>query len=446
MTPIVETPYHVSSTFKTLVRSLPLGSNRVLPVGVEAKKTGLFYGYIIVIAGFVLMAIGFGLSQSFGVFLKPMSADFGWSRAMTSGAFSVSMFMLGFLFIVSGRLTDRFGPRPVVTVCSICFGLGYWLLSRVTSLWHFYIIYGLMVSIGMSGTFVPLTTTVTRWFVKRRGLMTGLLLSGVGAGAVFAPPVLNWLISVYGWRTAFVIVGGSSLVIMVAASQFLKRDPSVMGELPYGENATREKKQIDTSGLGLREAYRTWQFSVLFVVFLLFGVGIWAVTAHIVPHATDIGIQPAAAANIMIMLGIGNIIGRVAIGNLADRVGNKRALLVGMGVMLFSLLWLIMARSLWTFYAVAFIFGFSSGGGGVTMSPLTAEHFGLKSYGVNLATINCAWLAGGAVGPVLGGYIFDIVHKYYLSFAIDAALIAVAILMTAILRVRQPTALTRQDS
>ena len=164
----------------------------------ESKKPRFFYGYVIIIVGFFVMALMWGTTLNFGLFLKPMSAEFGWTRATTSAPFSLSMFLFGILGMVTGRLNDRFGPRIVVTVCGLFLGVAFLLMSQISALWQLYLFYGVMIAIGTSGSFVPLASTVARWFARRRGLMTGLVLSGYGAGAMIGPPVASWLISSYG--------------------------------------------------------------------------------------------------------------------------------------------------------------------------------------------------------------------------------------------------------
>ena len=163
-------------------------------------KPQRFYGYIVVVAAFFIMVLMFGIFDTFGVFFKPLLTDFGWTRAVTSGAFSLYWIIQGLLAIVVGRVNDRFGPRVVITFCGFIFGLGYLLMSQVSALWQLYLFYGVMIGTGMSGAFVPLTSTVARWFVKRRSMMTGIVVAGIGIGGLIAPPVANWLISIYDWR------------------------------------------------------------------------------------------------------------------------------------------------------------------------------------------------------------------------------------------------------
>ena len=133
------------------------------------KNPRLFYGYIIVFAAFLIMAFTWGTILSYGVFFKPLSAEFGWTRAATSGAYSLVFLLNGALSILVGRLSDRFGPRIMITTCGLLLASGYLLMSQVSTIWQLYLFYGI-VGIGSSGSYVPAISAVTRWFVKRMTL------------------------------------------------------------------------------------------------------------------------------------------------------------------------------------------------------------------------------------------------------------------------------------
>ena len=399
------------------------------------EKPGFFYGYIIVLVGFLVMTIIWAAIQSFGVFLKPMSAEFGWTRAMTAGSYSLAMFLLGFFFIMTGRLNDRFGPRIVVTVCGFCLGLGYLLVSQISALWQLYLLYGVMVAIGASGGFVPLASTVARWFVRRRGLMTGIVLSGLGAGAVIGPPIASWLISNHGWRTSYFIIGGVTLVALVLIAQPLRRDPAQVGQLPYGYNAEgTEVSGLETGGYSPREAVRTKQFWMLGFMYLCWGISQMSVTVHIVPHATDLEIPAMVAANILAVAGGASIVGRIGLSSFSDRIGNKPSLIISFVFLSASLLWVQLAGELWTFYVFAVLFGIGFGGIGAIISPVVAELFGLRAHGAVLGTITLSWAVGSAVGPIVAGRVFDTVGSYSSAFMVFAALNIAALIVATRLK------------
>jgi MFS family permease len=184
------------------------------------------------------MAIAmWGARFSFGVFFSPVLEEFGWTRAATSGGFSLTWAFTGLLSIVVGRLNDKFGPRLIMTIAGFVVGLGYLFMSQLSSIWQLYLFYGL-ISIGMSAVLVPTLSTVARWFVKMRAFMTGVVLAGTGIALMVIVPAANQAILNYGWRTVYMIVGSVVIVVVVIAAQFLRRDPYQVGKLPYGYDGT----------------------------------------------------------------------------------------------------------------------------------------------------------------------------------------------------------------
>jgi len=402
----------------------------------ENREHKFFYGYVVVAAAFIVMTICSGLMYSFGVFFKPLLAEFGWTRAMTSGAFSLHVVLHGFLYIFTGRLNDRFGPRLVMTFCAFFYGLGYILMSQIGSIWQLYLFYGVIVAIGMSGAFVPMISTVSRWFVKRRGLMTSIVATGVGFGTLIMPPIANQLIFSYGWRNCFIIVGSSALVILLLVAQFLRRDPSQKGQLPYGQGgATQQSLGLVAEGYSPDKAIQTRQFWLLCTMFFFsYGVPFFSIMAHISLHAIDMGISATSAANILAIIGGLSIAGRLTMGITADRIGNKISIIITIILMSIALFWLLAAKELWMFYLFAAILGFAYGGLVTLMSPMVAELFGLTSHGVILGIIIFIGTVGGAIGPVLAGSISDITGSYQLAFLINAVVSIIGLILVSQLR------------
>lgn len=406
-----------------IVRSPPVARN-------------FFYGYIVVLSALIIMLVSFGTLYAYGVFFTPMLTELNWTRAMTSGAFSLCMLVQGLLAVLTGGITDRLGSRLVMTVCGLLLGLGYLLMSQISVLWQLYLFYGVITGIGMSGAWVPLMSTVARWFTKRRTMMSGIVLSGTGVGTLIVPPVASWLISIYDWRISFIIIGSVVLVIIILAAQFLRRDPAQMGQEPFGEDASESEWQLlkaRTAGFSLKEAVCTRQFWIVLGMFFFFGFCMFSITVHIVPHAIGMGIPATSAANILAAMGITVIVGRVALGSVADRIGDRNAFIIGFILMLACLLWLIFASQMWMFYLFAAVFGFAHGGMGASESPLVAGLFGLRSHGLILGAFGLGLTSGAAVGPLLAGYIFDVTGSYHVSFLIFAAAAAFGVILSVIL-------------
>jgi MFS family permease len=347
------------------------------------------------------------------------------------------MFLAGIMAIGMGRLTDRIGPRLVLTSSGLFLSMGYLLLTRINAVWQLYLFFGVIVAIGMSAIIIPLLSTVAKWFVKKRGFMSGVVTTGAGIGTVIMPPLASFIILNYGWRTSFMIIGLSVLsVIMVA--QFFKPEPRQLGLSPCGEEEVKQES-VNTciSGLSLWESVRTRQYWMLSAMYFGFGFSLNAVLVHIVPHAIELGIDPISAANILSFIGGVSIIGRLAGGSAGDRIGSKVTILLCFILMSISLSFLMIATEFWMLSLFAAVFGLCFGGLLTLLSLITADLFGLKSHGVIFACINFSFTAGSAVGPILAGYIFDITTSYFLAFLSCASLSFVSLVINVFLR---PTA------
>jgi len=401
----------------------------------SSAEQRIFYGYVIVVSAFCILVVIFGTRFAFGVFFNPILVEFGWTRAMTSGAFSLSVVMEGLLAIAMGGLTDRIGPRIVLTLCGLFVGLGYLLMSLVGSVVQLYLIYGVLIGIGMGGAIVPLVSTVARWFVGKRGMMTGIVLAGTAFGSFVAPPVANWLISAYDWRISYRILGGIVLIVVVLAAQFLKCDPCSIGRLPYGKKEIGEpESELRTNGFSLREAFHTRQFWLSCAQLVCFGCCFFTIMVHIVPHAIDLGISAASAANILATIGVLIIVGKVVLGSAADRIGNKKTIIIAYILMLAALLWLVPALEVWMLYLFAIVFGLAEGAHAPSQSPLAAGLFGLRSHGLILGFMTFSYTMGGAIGPFLAGHISDVTGRYQMAFLLCAAISIVGLILTTLLK------------
>ena len=385
-------------------------------------KNQFFYGYIMVAIAFLIMVVMYITRSAFGVFFKPMLTDFNWTRALTSGALSLSMVVQGSLAIIMGGLNDRLGSRLVVTLCSLVVVAGCLLMSQINAVWHLYLFYGLLIGIGMSGCLVPLLSTIARWFVKRRNVMSGIVVSGLGVGSLIAPLVANWLISIYDWRLSYVMLAILILIVGTLPAQFLKRAPARAPQVIGNDQKNMQwVSKEEAKKPPLRETIRTRQFWMLDLLFFCLGFSYLAITVHIVPHITDLGISATNAANILAAIGGVSVLGNVASGPIADKIGNRYVCLIGFFVMAVAALWLIWATEIWIFYLFAIIYGFAFGGCTTAESPLVAELFGLRSHGLLLGVVSCSFTIGAAIGPLLTGYIFDVTNSYEIAFLLCAA-------------------------
>ncbi|MBA7706208.1 putative MFS-type transporter YhjX [subsurface metagenome] len=285
----------------------------------------------------------------------------------------------------------------------------------------------------MGGAFVPLMSTVARWFVKRRSMMTGIVVAGVGMGSLIAPPVASRLIATYDWRLSYIILGSIVLVVVVLAAQLLRRDPTQIGQMPYGENEGEEPGlKFETRAFPLREAAHMRQFWVVFAIFCCSGFCRYSIIVHIVPHATELGISASSAANILATIGGLSIVGRMVLGTIADRFGNKQVFIISFILMLMALLWLTPAIEAWMLYLFAAVFGLALGASAAA-SPLVAELFGLSSHGLILGIMSLGLTIGAAMGSFMAGYIFDVAGSYQVAFLVCAAISVFGLILAALL-------------
>lgn len=384
----------------------------------DTSGTESGYAYVIVGCAFALMAVMWMSFYSFGIFFKPILSEFGWSRAVTAGAFSLCSLIQGVLAIAMGGLTDRFGPRAVMMLCGVLLAAGYLLMSQVHSLWHLYLFFSVILGVGMGGSFAPLMTLTARWFIKKRGMMTGIVAAGTGVGVLAGPPVAEMLFSRYGWRISYVVLGTIVLVIMVLGAQFLKSAPGHIraagGEEGEGEN--KQGRGVQQEGSSLHDALRSGKFWAVFSMIFCLGFCAFAVMVHIAPHITDVGFSRQTAAQIMVAIGVVCIAGRVVFGKTLDRTGSRKGFMIGFATMALSLFLVVFSASLPMIYLFAILFGFAFGACVTCESPLVADLFGLRSHGVLLGIVACGFTAGGALGPFIAGYIFDAAGHYRMAF------------------------------
>lgn len=399
-------------------------------------RSRYFYGYNIVAAGFITQAVCIGAMFTYGLFFKELEQAFGWSRAVLSGASSLAFLVMGAMGFVAGTLNDRIGPRIILTLSGISLGLGYALMSRMQLPWQLYLLYGLFVGIGFSTHDVITLSTVARWFHRKRGMMSGVVKVGTGAGQLVVPMLVAALIAQAGWRQAYLYIGVLTMGALVAAAQLMKRDPVDSGLRPDGDHPMDpdQKQAATVPSLTLGEAARTLPFWNLCIAeFMIFSCMLTTIV-HIVPHARDKGLDPAVAAAVLSTIGGVSMLGRITMGTANDRIGGKKSLIIGFLILITALLWLQVANSAWMLFLFAVMYGFTHGALFTVMSPTIAEYFGTEFHGQIFGMVLFCGTLGGSVGPLLAGFIFDLTGAYRAAFIVLTLMALMGLVLIALLK------------
>ena len=399
-------------------------------------RPGLFYGYKIVAACFVIQMVSIGAMFTYGIFFKEFQVEFGWSRATISGASSLAFLIMGALAILAGRLNDVIGPRLIIVASGISLGIGYLLMSFLQTPWQLYLLYGLLVGIGFSTHDVITLSTVARWFVKRRGMMSGIVKVGTGFGQLLLPLIATALIAEYGWRNSYLIIGAVVLVILVVVAQVLHRDPQGVGLRPDGDSnepcgSETVSKELSVT---LQRAAGTRQFWTICLVEFAIFFCLFTVIVHIVPHTMDMGLSRVTAAGVLSTIGGVSMLGRFVMGTANYKIGGKRSLIICFVMLLSSIICLLVATEASMLFLFAVIYGFAHGAFFTVVSPMVAELFGTGSHGVLFGIILFCGTIGGAAGPLLAGHTFDVTGSYLFAFIVLALLTLVGLIMITLLQ------------
>jgi len=391
----------------------------------------IFYGWWIVLATNIICMIGYGTwLYSFGVFFKPMAAEFGWTRAMTAGAYSLRSIEGGIASPVVGWAVDKYGSRGVIVVGAIISGLSFVLMPTIDSLHGFYLIYGVLLSAGMSAMlYLPAWSAIAKWFRRRLSMAMALLASGAGFGGVICAPTAAYLITLYGWRTAFIVMGVVIWVIVIPLAFVVKDSPEEMGLLPDGDppigNGTDNggdnaqgplSDGLPESDYTLKQALSSATFWMLALAFFFQGLSHSTVIVHTVPALTDAGIPVEKAAFSIGLLTLVSVIGRLSFGFLGDYFPKRFLFMATYSMMGCGVLVLMNAREMSMVYLFILLFGIGFGGNVPLMPAFRTEIFGRTSLGKIQGVMNPISMIAGATGPVLTGYIFDTTGSYTTSF------------------------------
>jgi MFS family permease len=383
----------------------------------------------VVAAAFAVTLVGFGSAYTFSAFVESLQKEFAASRGSVSLVFSLAGFLYFGLGIVSGPLADRWGSRSLAVVGMILIGLGLVLASAARSLTEVYVAYGLGVGLGVGCSYVPALGAVQRWFVRRRGLASGLAVSGIGVGTLVMPPLASSLIEALGWRGAYLVLGGLAAIAGTAMAILIVSDPRDRGLGPDGDPPQAGVQPVRPAGNSVSEAIRSRRFIGLYAACLLCSFGVFVPFAHLAPYALDHGVARSSAVLLLAVIGVGSTAGRFVLGGLADRLGRRLSLLaMFVGMALAMVIWAI-STSFWPLAAFAFAYGVFYGGWVALLPALVMDDFGGRNVSGIIGILYTSVAFGTLVGPSVAGFTFDLTRSYTLPIlaSVCANLIAAGI-------------------
>ena len=392
-------------------------------------RSGIFPGWFVVAGAFSVLFVAYGAQYSFGIFLAALLDEFRWSRASVAGVFSIYAFVYPLIGSIAGQLTDRLGPRLVISAGGVLLGGAMIGMAFVTQLWQPYLLYGLVAGLGMSAAYVPCNATVVRWFVERRGLAVGVAMCGASAGTFVLPLVAQQLVGAFGWRTAYVSFGVAILLGLLVIAPLMRRDPESLGLTPDGRPPRPRAVGADPASWPLSRAIRSAPFWVLAGTFGVSWIPVFIPLVHLVPFARDLGFAPMTAAWVVSSLGAGAVAGRLVMGPLSDRVGRRLALRVALAIEVLSCLGFLATQDLTMLLAASALYGFGYAAVSTLFPALVSDYFGRAHAGAIVGALFAIAGSMGGVGPWIAGTLYDATGGYGSTWIMCTALNALGLVV-----------------
>jgi MFS family permease len=392
----------------------------------------MFYGWTLVAVGFVVTCIGMGAMMSLSIFLQPLSQAMGWSRAGISAAGLLNFLGMGLGSFVWGAMSDRFGTRAVVISGGVLLGGGLVAASQANTLLQFQLCFGVLVGLAIGSFYAPLTALTTKWFTENRSLAVALVSAGMGLGSTVLGPLVRGLITSYDWRVAMIVVGNIAWLVIIPAA-LLVREPARAAGLSSAGAGIPAGPELTAA-----QAFRTPQFAAVAITHFCCCAAHSGPIFHMVSNAMDHGISAMTAATVFGVAGIGSLGGKILCGLIADRIGAKRMILIGLTAQATAIALYTLIGSAAAFYALALGFGFSYGGVMPLYAIVVREYFGAKIMGTVFGALGAVATLGMAIGPVAGGFFYDSFGSYFWLFAGSAGIGLGAVAIAATFRPPQP--------
>lgn len=407
------------------------------------QRTGLFYGWVVVAAIFVIVVLSAGIFMSFGVFLNPLLQAFGWTRGTVSLAYSIFMIVGGLCTLLVGAMLDRYSVRLILLVGGLIHALGIMLTATTRELWQLYVFYGVLASMGRSTFNISYVTLVNRWFHEKRGIAMGFIMSGQGMGPFLFSPFATYLIVTYNWETAFFVIGVIMAIGLVLACLFIRNTPEEMGLHPLGApfqphaaGSRPVAAAASAPSMSSRprhiwgEVVRSEPFWLLSLTHFFCCICHAIPLVHVAAFANVAGLSAQAAAWVLGAMGLMSFLGRLFWGFFSDKHGARFTLMLTTILQAVFMLWLINTADPVVFFLFAVFWGFGYAGVTMQYGIIAKDVFPRHMMSSAYAGVSCFAMVGMALGGYLGGLLYDLSHTYVMAWWVSlicgliAALIA----------------------
>ena len=414
--------------------------------GLVEKPKRIFYGWWVIAAAAVVAATGSGFYfYGFTTLFLSISKDLGLTRAATSTVFAVARLEGGLEGPIIGWLIDRHGARKLIVIGVVIFAAGYMAMYWMNSYLMFFVLYAGIVAVGYQTGFVHAKYALAnKWFIRNRAKATGFISAAYGIGGAVIVPLLAWLISQYGWRTAVVIAGAAPLIIGLPLFPVIRNLPEDKGLLPDGDGAESEESEKPGEAMGevnftVKEALKTrtlWIMAVAFILRLFVVGGIWV---HMVPLLIWKGFDEQAAAGAISLLLVFSIPSRFGFGWLGDIYPKRYLITLCCFIETAALIIALTATSLWQVYLFVIVFALGYGVGPLNIA-IVGEYYGRKNFATIRGTLSLIYSVGIVTGPIFAGYIYDTTQSYQIAFSTFIVLYALAGIIFVFARRPEPPA------
>lgn len=400
-------------------------------------KTKRYQGWIVTFAG-TGINLALGVLYAWSVISKQITKEWGWNETQTALPYSVAIALFAFTMVPAGRLQDKWGPRLVATLGGIFCGAGFIVASLSQSLAGLVIGFGILAGIGIGFGYASATPPAVKWFpAERTGLIAGLVVAGFGLASVYIAPLANYLLGNFGIQKSFLILGLAFLLAVVSLAQILRNPPAHYKPVSGSQNPGTKNNPAKNLGKIIdyewSEMLRTPQFYLLWIMYV-FGAGAGLMIIGKLAKIVDLQAGIKAGFIFVAMLAVGNAAGRVIAGVLSDKIGRTWTMFfvfVIQAVLMFILRWLETYSAL---FIASILIGFNYGANLSVFPSVTKDYFGLKNFGLNYGLIFTAWGAGGILGPILSGWIYDQAKNFNNAYLIASVCLLIAAALTFITR------------